>query len=466
MSTDYNTGLYQVFGQPLIRGLGTIWPISGWISGNIDRIEKVTLVVNGNSHEPMELFEVPQPIDNVDYFGTTLLPDRLHFCHYLNSNDIEENFLEAEIFLTLPKKVVKLKLCHELVHDDLIHAPEALPAAKVAICMATHNPNFVLFQRQLNSIIEQTEISWRLIINDDCSTAENYREICRRTATDDRIHVYRNESNLGFYYNFERALNRVHRQFKFVALADQDDYWHVDKLANLISEIGEAHLLYNDMVIEDENGHIISPTFWNQRSNHYKSMSALILANTVTGSASIFRTSLLRKLLPFPARLGNAFHDHWLGLNAAVDNKLAYFDQVQQAYIQHDSNVTGYGQFREINMGESTLSFLSLQRMKAALALDKKNEKYIRFVSNNVKVYFDAYMRRKLQYEILKIRHPHWHKRLLDKIFVSKTNPVQHLLSLHWRIYKKGWMTNNAELSYINAIEVMKQLRVQKSGTD
>jgi|GEM_PF-259114 len=457
----FQAELYQVIGRPLVRGQGTVWPTSGWISGDLSSVSKVTMVVNGRRVAPLELFQVPHAVEGIDFFSAVLLPNRLHFCHYVHSSMVSEDYLNIKAEITSSEGVFAIELCHEKIYENLVHEPDDLPPAKIAICMATYNPKIDLFKKQIDSIILQKEKSWKLIINDDCSSDAHFKEIQKIAATDDRIHVFQNEENLGFYYNFERTLSRIHFQYEYVALADQDDYWFESKLDHLIQNIGDAHLIYNDMRIEHENGDVISPTFWNMRSNHYKNMSALMLANTVTGSASIFRATQLNKILPFPARLGNAFHDHWLGLTAAVDNKLTYLDSVEQAYVQHDSNVTGYGQFKEIKMHESTLSFMSLQRMKAVLRLNKNNKKYIRFINNNLKVYFDAYMRRKLQYLILIARHPHWRRKGLDKIYLHRKIAVQHLLGLHWKMYKRNWMTNNAELSYINAIEVMKQLTLK-----
>ena len=94
------------------------------------------------------------------------------------------------------------------------------------------------------------------------------------------------------------------------------------------------------------------------------------------------------------------------------------------------------------------------------MSLDGNFEKNKTFVKNNLKVYFDAYLRRKLQYHILKERFPEGGRKALDKIFMTKNKATSHLLLLHLKIYQNDWMTNNAELSYINAIEVIKKMRV------
>ena len=37
----------------------------------------------------------------------------------------------------------------------------------------------------------------------------------------------------------------------YVAMADQDDFWHPDKLETLLAEIGRAELVYSDARIID-----------------------------------------------------------------------------------------------------------------------------------------------------------------------------------------------------------------------
>jgi hypothetical protein len=65
-----------------------------------------------------------------------------------------------------------------------------------------------------------------------------------------------------------------------------------------------------------------------------------MISNTVTGAASIFRTSMLSYLLPFPEAPGPVFHDHWLALVALASGEIAYVDEPLQDYVQHGGNVT------------------------------------------------------------------------------------------------------------------------------
>ena len=52
----------------------------------------------------------------------------------------------------------------------------------------------------------------------------------------------------------------------FVALADQDDDWHPDKLATLLGAIGGAQLVYSDARIVDARRPVLAETYWGRRA--------------------------------------------------------------------------------------------------------------------------------------------------------------------------------------------------------
>lgn len=216
----------------------------------------------------------------------------------------------------------------------------------VVICMATYNPAKEFFEMQIQSIREQSYKNWSCIINDDCSTPFVYRQILDVIGNDKRFLVFRNAKNLGFYCNFEQALKLVPQEADFVALSDQDDFWYKKKLERCISEFDhETTLVYSDMRIVDHEGKCISSTFWITRKNYYKELDYLILANTVTGAASVFRRQLLDHILPFPEKFDGSFHDHWIACVANVAGKIKYIDEPLYDFYQHSGNVIGHASF-------------------------------------------------------------------------------------------------------------------------
>lgn len=222
--------------------------------------------------------------------------------------------------------------------------PRALPrpAPTVALCMATYNPPVDLLRRQVQSIRDQTHESWVCLISDDCSAPERFAALQEAVGSDSRFVVSRSSSRLGFYLNFERALAMVPPGVSYVALADQDDYWYPDKLDVLLAGIGDAQLVYSDARIVSRDGAEIAPTYWSRRRKNHEDLESLLVANCVTGAASLFRRELLERALPFPPRQFAHYHDHWIGLVARMVGRIEYIDRPLYDYVQHGRAALGH----------------------------------------------------------------------------------------------------------------------------
>lgn len=245
--------------------------------------------------------------------------------------------------------------------------------ARIAVCMTTYNPPLDLFARQVQSIRDQTFGDWICLISDDCSERSVFEEIARIVGEgdDSRFRVFPGPSRLGFYHNFQRCLSLVPEGVEFVALADHDDRWHPDKLATLLAAFAEeTTLVYSDMNIIDEQGRLVANTYWTTRPNRYDDLASLLIANTITGAASMFRATLLKRLLPFPQKLGEPFHDHWLACVALSTGRVGYVDRPLYDYVQHSSNVLGHYAPARKGFWTKTQGFLgslSPRRMRAVL---------------------------------------------------------------------------------------------------
>ncbi len=212
----------------------------------------------------------------------------------------------------------------------------------VAICMATHNPPPDLVMRQLDSIRDQTHGDWLCVVSDDCSNAPSLAALREAIGDDDRFVVNRSPRRLGFYRNFERALSMAPRAAAYVAMADQDDRWHPDKLATLLDQIGDAELVYSDARVVARDGERIADTYWGRRRNNHADMLSLLVANSVTGAASLLRRELLDDALPFPPAQFAHYHDHWIALTALARGEIRFVRRPLYDYVQHGSASLGH----------------------------------------------------------------------------------------------------------------------------
>lgn len=223
-----------------------------------------------------------------------------------------------------------------------VPAPGGGDGPLVAICMATHEPRPDLLRRQIESLREQTHGNWVCAISDDCSSEAGLAELRAAVGDDSRFAISRSPRRLGFYSNFERALSMAPAEAAFVALADQDDRWHPAKLELLVASIGPAWLAYSDARVVHQDGALESPTYWTERRPNHTDLASLLITNTVTGAASLFRRELLDRALPFPPRLGTQWHDHWLALVALAAGRITYVDRPLYDYVQHGAAVVGH----------------------------------------------------------------------------------------------------------------------------
>jgi glycosyltransferase involved in cell wall biosynthesis len=220
--------------------------------------------------------------------------------------------------------------------------PAETDGSRVAIAMAAYNPAPDLFERQIASIRAQTHRNWICIVSDDCSGPSGLEVITSVLGDDPRFVLSRSPRRRGFYGNFERALSLVPPSAEFVALADQDDVWHPDKLDALLAGLGDAQLVYSDARVVSRTGEVISPTWWSRRRHNHTDMLSLLVANSVSGSASLLRRGLLDHALPFPPAQFAHFHDHWLGLTALACGGVAFVDRPLYDYVQHGEASLGH----------------------------------------------------------------------------------------------------------------------------
>ena len=213
----------------------------------------------------------------------------------------------------------------------------------IAVCMATYEPPLELFRRQIDSIREQTYRNWVCVISDDRSSPETLGKMHELIGDDSRFHVFPSQQRRGVYRNFERALALAPSEASCVALCDQDDRWYPRKLDTLQARLATgAKLAYSDMRIIRENQAVVSDTYWSYRRNNHTNYGSLLVANTVTGAASLLSREVLDYALPFPPKLGNNYHDHWIALVAMSLGRVAYVDEPLHDYVQHGGAALGH----------------------------------------------------------------------------------------------------------------------------
>lgn len=201
-------------------------------------------------------------------------------------------------------------------------------------------------QQQLDSLLTQTRVPDELVVCDDGSTdstVEILEEFARLSPFP--VRIVRNPQRLGVAKNFELAISLCTGDV--IALADQDDVWHLAKLERLARALSEADLAFSDAEVVGEALKPLGYTMW-QRVGFDEDEQARMLAGdalgvllkhcVVTGAATAFRVGLRPLLLPIPS---NWPHDAWIAAVAASAGKLVPVKETLVQYRQHQANMVG-----------------------------------------------------------------------------------------------------------------------------
>jgi len=465
---DLYLGLDQEIGPFIEVGCGNALLISGWCFHTTYQVIKINIIFNNQLYMVNHL-DIMRP-DLAEKFPEYKHLEQCGFWHIIPIEEIKKaktsqltmvielgdksikNILISNLELSptqrnndlnqikesVKKIVSKIKICHSKPH--------------VLICLASFNPEKELFKNQINSIKNQTYSNWCCIINDDCSERSIYEWMTDYIKDDERFIIARNNRNLGFYNNFEKLMYLIPDNTDFIALADQDDLWHSNKIEQLVEAFDdETTLVYSDMKIVDKNGNTISNTFWTTRRNYYEELDYLILVNTITGAASMFRRSIIKYLIPFPTLIGTSYHDHWIGCVANALGRIKYIEKPLYDYYQHGNNVLGQAVFQKQCLSDRikhmhymlTLNKIKLYLIHYHQVFNKDGIRLILIASN------------------LMIRIPQMRSR--------KKNEIRTFYSLgesSWRLYLmsiktifNGKTTQNAERVYIKAYLADKVIR-------
>ena len=198
---------------------------------------------------------------------------------------------------------------------------------------------------QLDSVLAQdvaarAELS--VYVRDDGSR-DATREILQAYAADGRIHFIPGE-NLGVVGSFLDVLAAVPSSVDFVALCDQDDVWHADKLSRALEVLGPRdqsvpQLYCSEYIFCDAQMNPQGRSHLNQTGVDFNKM---LYENMVSGNTTVVNRALVDAVVA-AGREGVYCHDWWLALVACAIGELTYDDFTSLDYRRTGSNVSPTG---------------------------------------------------------------------------------------------------------------------------
>lgn len=206
---------------------------------------------------------------------------------------------------------------------------------EVSVVMCTYNGEAFL-REQMESILAQTYPIKEFLIFDDGSSDKTAEIIETYRQQHSFIQFHKNTVNLGHNLNFEQGLKAA--KSEVIAIADQDDVWHVEKIERMIARWNpEMPVIHCD---SQRFEHVV-PNVNRYRHLYHRfkgtNTKQLFVYNSVSGHAMLIRKSFLPSILPFEQDI---YYDWWTAINASCNGGVDFIDEVLVYQRVHDQNVS------------------------------------------------------------------------------------------------------------------------------
>lgn len=250
----------------------------------------------------------------------------------------------------------------------------------VSIAMATYNgEKFV--EQQIQSLLAQDYPNLEIVISDDCSQDRTWEILEYYASIDNRIRLLPRTVNLGYVRNFIRVFTES--KGELISPCDQDDIWYPNKVTRLVSEMGDATLIYCNNRFIDEDNKSLGILF----SDTVKCMASgsdgrnFLFYNCISGHAMLFRKELLNKI----DDLTSIYYIDWLIVFFASEyGSIKYLDQVLVDWRQHSASTTfssrnGLQKAKALIIDDNVLQFFSSINGKHQILMKEAYSSWIKW---------------------------------------------------------------------------------------
>lgn len=205
------------------------------------------------------------------------------------------------------------------------------PLVSIALC--TYN-GAAYIKQQLDSITDQSYANLEIIVCDDASADDTLKIIEEYQVTEPRIKLFRNEKNIGYNKNFEKAFSLCSGDY--IAISDQDDVWEKEKIELMMKNWPSGSLfvysLSGNFMNDDFTGRTEAPRV---RYTAIDDLHKLVFNSPVHGHACMFKKELLQLCMPFPTDI---YYDWWMSMHAAAAGTIGCIPLTLTWHRNHSQN--------------------------------------------------------------------------------------------------------------------------------
>ncbi len=276
---------------------------------------------------------------------------------------------------------------------------------RISIALCTYNGERYL-QEQLDSILSQTRLPDEVIICDDQSADSTWSILEKFEAqTQIKVHLIKNNTNLGSTKNFEKAINLCSGEIIF--LADQDDVWlpkKIELMASVFEADQDVGMVFSDAFLTNELLQPYSKSLWECvgfDSNIQnlclsgKLWTMLAQESYVTGATMAFRSKWKFLLHPFSS---DWIHDEWIAFLMELFSHVKAIPQKLIMYRQHSKQQIGM---------KFESNFI---KVRSYIFPDKSRRRYKRYIDR-----MDNLLKRIIDFQ-KQLREPQMYDELLNQL--------------------------------------------------
>jgi len=210
----------------------------------------------------------------------------------------------------------------------------------IEVLMSTYNGEKYIVE-QLDSIVDQENVSIKCLIRDDLSNDKTVERIEHYRQIQKNIQLIIGIENLGFARSFYELV-KLSDDFEFYAFSDQDDVWMPLKIKTGIEHIQE----YSDIPCMYFSNCELVHFNLNHLGNMYKEVALpecnfqRLLENLAVGCTIVFNKKAKEMFLKAdPMKI--QFHDFWMYVICSYFGRVVYDSTPQVKYRQHGNNQVG-----------------------------------------------------------------------------------------------------------------------------